>query len=67
MHLRKRDRGITRQVNPDFPRQNLQGFLRELLFVLCDLCDKIGLQEFSLKSAGQVDDLAYNPPRGQGS
>jgi hypothetical protein len=40
----KRNCGFTLQVNSDFPRSDSQIFLRELLFVLCGLCDEIDLQ-----------------------
>ena len=32
---------FTRRVNTDYPRPDPQVFLRELLFVLCGLCDEI--------------------------
>jgi hypothetical protein len=39
---------FTQQMNPDFPRPDPQVFLRELLFVLCGLCEcEIGLRNLS--------------------
>jgi hypothetical protein len=34
---------FTQQANPNFPKTDLLVFLRELLFVLCGLCEEIDL------------------------
>ena len=44
------------QTNPVSPRSDFQAFLRELLFVLCDLCDEIGL-----RNLGQLETTAIVP------